>query len=107
MMWFCNYVLRSKYSSSPCNKSYPSQRYFQLNLVSLVRHGTLEFRAHSATYSGERVARWVPFVTAFTDRFGTVAGNPMAKFFDDDVHTALHQLRIAQDRATIDDLFEE
>jgi len=70
----CNAVLKADgYGSNPfpCNGRYPKERYFQVNLVPLQKYGTLEFRAHSATYDAERVARWVQFLIAFVERFGT------------------------------------
>jgi hypothetical protein len=40
-------------------------RYRKLNLESLVRHGTIEFRQHAGTVEGEKMVEWVKLVTAF------------------------------------------
>lgn len=42
-------------------------RYLKLNLQSLSRHGTVEFRQHSATVSAEKVLNWVEFLSAFVE----------------------------------------
>merc|ERR1712151_1444148 len=53
----------------PCRMRYPWQRYYQLNLAPLIRFGSIEFRAHSATYDEERVLRWTKFLLAFVEHF--------------------------------------
>lgn len=42
-------------------------RYFRVNLASMDRHGTLEFRQHSATINANTVLRWVSFLTQFVN----------------------------------------
>ena len=42
-------------------------RYHKLNLESLVRHGTVEFRQHSGTVDGEKMANWVMLVGGFVE----------------------------------------
>lgn len=42
-------------------------RYHKLNLESLVRHGTVEFRQHSGTVDADKMLNWVELVTAFID----------------------------------------
>jgi hypothetical protein len=40
-------------------------RYFKINLQSLVRHGTLEMRHHGGTLNAETVHAWTVFLDAF------------------------------------------
>ena len=40
-------------------------RYRVINVAAFARHGTLEFRQHSASVNGGKVARWVAFVLFF------------------------------------------
>lgn len=42
-------------------------RYYAVNLASLARHGTIEFRQHSGSVNGETITRWVAFVIAFVE----------------------------------------
>jgi hypothetical protein len=42
-------------------------RYHKLNLESLLRHGTVEFRQHSGTVEAAKMLNWVELVTAFVD----------------------------------------
>lgn len=42
-------------------------RYHKLNLESLLRHGTVEFRQHSGTVDAEKMVMWIELVTAFID----------------------------------------
>lgn len=44
----------------------PRGRYYKLNLHSLMRHGTVEFRHHAGTIDGADVVHWVSFLDAFT-----------------------------------------
>jgi len=71
----CNAILSVPGDPTPCKSRYPWQRYFQVNLVPLSKYGTMEFRGHSATYDQERVARWIQFLIAFVDYYGT-SGSP-------------------------------
>jgi len=106
---FCNAVISRPGMDAPCSESYPHSRYFQLNLAALARYGTIEFRAHSATYDGERIARWVKFVVAFVEYFGTAkeGSNSMATFFDEDFDRDLAELTAAQRNAKTEELFQE
>jgi len=106
---FCNAVNRRPGMVKPCRRHYPHTRYFQLNLAALGRYGTIEFRGHSATYDGERVARWVRFVVAFVEHFGVSpeGSNSMATFFDEDSDRDLAELAAAQRNAKIEELFQE
>jgi hypothetical protein len=42
-------------------------RYQKLNLESLERHGTIEFRQHSGTVDAEKAVNWVRLCTAFIE----------------------------------------
>jgi len=44
-----------------------SGRYRKLNLCSLYRHGTVEFRHHGGTIDADKIVNWVKFVTDFAD----------------------------------------
>jgi hypothetical protein len=47
---------------------YNSFRYHKLNLQSYVTHGTVEFRQHSGSIDGVKIAHWVRLVTGFVSR---------------------------------------
>lgn len=40
-------------------------RYYKVNLQSLRRHGTIEFRQHSGTVNAAKITSWVRFLAAF------------------------------------------
>lgn len=40
-------------------------RYYHVNLCALQRHGTIEFRQHSATINANTIIRWVSFLVQF------------------------------------------
>lgn len=42
-------------------------RYVKLNLQSLQRHGTVEFRHHSGTVDGNKIVQWTRFLSAFIE----------------------------------------
>lgn len=42
-------------------------RYKSLNLNSIARHGTIEFRLHQGTLNGTKALAWVEFLTAFVN----------------------------------------
>ncbi|RUS31056.1 putative amidoligase enzyme-domain-containing protein [Jimgerdemannia flammicorona] len=44
-----------------------SGRYHKLNLQSLKRHGTIEFRQHSSTHEWPKACNWIAFVLKFVD----------------------------------------
>lgn len=46
-------------------------RYFKVNLQSLTRHGTIEFRQHSGTVNAAAIVNWVRFLAAFIERCKT------------------------------------
>lgn len=106
---FCNAALAVPGSRRPCQRRYPHQRYFQLNLVPLHRFGTIEFRAHSATYDPERIARWVQFLVAFVEYFGNGKGyRSMMWFFRTmSAKTGYKKLQKAQRQATAKELFQD
>jgi hypothetical protein len=107
---FCNDVLRLNNVRDPCKLGYPHQRYFQLNLVPISKYGTIEFRAHSATYDDTRVVRWVQFLLAFVEYFSHGKGyqevSPYVTGYrsDKDAYSALQQ---AQRKATTKELFDK
>jgi hypothetical protein len=102
---FCNDVLSLPGERFPCQKRHPDQRYYALNLVPLTRLGTIEFRAHSATYDVERMNRWTQFVIAFVEHFGVDAPSAGASFFDDSIEEDLIELTKAQQEASSVELF--
>lgn len=73
---FCDFVLDtpSSVTRHPCREQRPDERYYQLNLAPLGRFGTIEFRAHSATYDVERAGRWINFLVGFVDHFSVHGG---------------------------------
>jgi len=42
-------------------------RYVKLNLQSLLRHGTVEFRQHSGTVDGDKMTNWIALVVGFVE----------------------------------------
>jgi hypothetical protein len=42
-------------------------RYYKVNVAAFARHGTVEFRHHSGTVSGEKMENWIRFCTAFVE----------------------------------------
>jgi hypothetical protein len=42
-------------------------RYYSLNLASVARHGTVEFRLHQGTLNGAKASAWVEYLTAFVN----------------------------------------
>lgn len=45
-----------------------NSRYYKVNLQSISRHGTIEFRQHSGTVNAAKIANWVRFLAAFIDQ---------------------------------------
>lgn len=43
------------------------ERYYKLNVAAYVRHGTLEFRQHSGTVNGKKMANWIRFCVNFIE----------------------------------------
>lgn len=103
---FCNAALQMPHGSiETCLQKYPSQRYFQVNLVPLHKFKTMEFRGHSATYDPDRVSRWILFLSAFVQRFGLE--DDMQQYFDADGISDLKKLSLAQVSAISSELFEQ
>lgn len=42
-------------------------RYFKVNLMSIARHGTIEFRQHSGSLNASKVSNWVKFCLNFVE----------------------------------------
>lgn len=55
-----------------------SDRYLKVNLQSMSRHGTIEFRQHSGTVNAAKIANWVRFLAAFIDECKRIAENGIA-----------------------------
>lgn len=56
-------------------------RYLKVNLESLMRHGTIEFRQHSGTVNAAKIANWVRFLAGFIDQckaMNNTASQPVA-----------------------------
>jgi len=104
---FCNYILNMPDDRNPCNKPFPKVGYQQVNLASVSKFGTIEFRAHSATYDAERVMRWIQFLIGFVERFGKAGGTAtgMKEFFSSTAAVDYKRLQGAQQSATFKDLF--
>jgi len=65
---FCNQAMGGEKHNDPCVNN-PNLRYYTLNLLSLPKLGTLEFRSHSATYDKYQVLHWIIFHVAFVEAF--------------------------------------
>lgn len=66
------------------NLNWDSQdRYYSLNLNSIARHGTIEFRLHQGTLNATKALAWVDYLTAMVNfsadgnAFNIVAGRTM------------------------------
>lgn len=55
-----------------CNTTFRYERYFKVNVQSYMRHGTVEFRQHSASVNASKIANWAMFCVNFVET--TVAG---------------------------------
>lgn len=44
-----------------------TSRYHKLNLESMLRHGTVEFRQHGGTVTGEKMTSWIKLVMGFVN----------------------------------------
>lgn len=100
-----------------CRVRYSEWRYAQLNLISLAKHNTLEFRAFPATSDPERAIQWVTFVLRFVEVFRHRADfAPKTNVLLDDlskddveqsIKYSLEELKEAQLAATWTDLERE
>jgi hypothetical protein len=109
---FCNAALAAPDDEAPCEPERPSgapsgPRYFQLNLVPMISLGTIEFRGFGATHDVERALRWIHFVLAFVEHFGSDLSEweAFAAGADDDPDKALVELAQKQANATAAELF--
>ena len=50
-------------------------RYYKINLESISRHGTIEFRQHSGTVNAAKIVNWVRFLAAFIEQCKVMAEN--------------------------------
>ena len=48
--------------------AFRSNRYWKLNIASLLRHGTIEIRQHSGTVEADKVVNWVYLIQNFIQR---------------------------------------
>lgn len=46
---------------------YISTRYAKVNLESLIRHGSIEFRQHSGTTDAEKITNWIVLMVGFVE----------------------------------------
>lgn len=53
-------------------------RYYKINLQSLLRHGTIEFRQHSGTTNGSKVTNWIKFCVGFVEASRVSSANSNA-----------------------------
>mmetsp|Transcript_85148 Transcript_85148/g.150626 ORF Transcript_85148/g.150626 Transcript_85148/m.150626 type:complete len:569 (+) Transcript_85148:115-1821(+) len=97
----CNQLLRvgGDYPE-PCKRRYPWQRYYQVNLIPLFKYGTVEFRGHSATYDQERIARWIQFLIAFVEHYGSPKGAAEMNQYFSGGKWQRGFLRLAEDQQT-------
>lgn len=58
-------------TSKPAGGWAPTTRYRKLNLLSMARQGTVEFRQHSGTVDPDKVENWVRLCVAFVERSKT------------------------------------
>lgn len=107
---FCNAALLLPGSTyqKPCQNRYPNQRYFAVNLVPLVKFGTIEFRSHSASFDPDRIGRWAQFLVGFVEHFGNGAGRSEVEGFfqTEDWEQAYDALQAQQQQATAKMLFD-
>lgn len=45
-----------------------SDRFFKLNVLAYLRHGTVEFRHHSGSTNGEKIVNWIKFCLNFVEK---------------------------------------
>ena len=50
-------------------------RYYKINLVSLGRYGTIEFRQHSGTLNFDKIVNWLSFLMAFVEKSKKLSAN--------------------------------
>ena len=84
-------------------------RWNSLNLLSLQKYGTIEFRRMHASLNGDFVSSWTWFCVGFVEKFSHPS--MFEKFLhpfllEDDVENGLEKLVTAQSGATIEDLHE-
>jgi len=68
-------IIRSTASDTSRLASYQPGRYYKVNLQSLRLHGTVEFRQHSGSVDGIKVANWIRFCLAFVQRSAELAAS--------------------------------
>ena len=61
---FCN-VLNQRAAEGQAENSYRPGRYVSLNLESMERHGTVEFRLHQGTLNPAKAIAWAQYCDAF------------------------------------------
>jgi len=54
-------------SKTKAGLAHAAGRYYKVNLQSLTRYGTMEFRQHSGTINFDKIINWVSFLMAFVD----------------------------------------
>lgn len=58
-------------------------RYLQVNLSSLRKYGTIEFRHHNGAVKPDTVTAWIRFLLTFVERSRMIVANPDRKIRDD------------------------
>lgn len=76
-------------------------RYYAVNLAPLTGKGTIEFRQQAGTHDPERAQRWAQFVLAFVETF-----KEDASFFRGSLREDVRSLKLAQEQASFDSLFQ-
>jgi hypothetical protein len=44
-----------------------NNRYYKINPISYLRHGTIEFRQHQGSTSYEKISKWIEFCVKLVD----------------------------------------
>lgn len=70
---------RGQFASTDDMINQVAERYRSINLHSLPRHGTVEFRQHHGALSADKVAAWITFVLNFVERSRQIAKLTEAK----------------------------
>ena len=77
-------------------------RYCSLNLESIAKHGTLEFRRFHGTCDAAVIAHWASFCVSFVEAFRS--SELVAHVFDAPLEEGLALLEAAQEAATVGEL---
>jgi hypothetical protein len=67
-----------------------ADRYYSLNLNSVDRHSTLEFRLHQGTLNATKALAWVNYLTAFVNH--SASGESLVQYSESDSTHALNSI---------------